>query len=379
LDSITRPLDPRGQIPLSIYGEEYCLSVKLKLGERLQALPGPILITGHTGFKGTWLTFLLEQLGVPVIGYSLAPEKDSLYERVKATRKIPEIFADIRDLEALTKFLATHKPSAIIHMAAQPLVLQSYRTPRETFEVNVMGTANLLEAASQLGTVQCVGVVTTDKVYKNQNLGKKFSEGDPLGGKDPYSASKVGTEAVVSAWRQLATLSPTPSVFSFRAGNVIGGGDFGENRLMPDLVRAKTSGVAVGIRNMSSSRPWQHVLDPLWGYMSALEFSLLGNELECINFGPLEPSLRVEEVLKIVKTKWQLEIDDKSFSHSIEAISLDLDSTYATDLLGWKPVYSQRQAILETLNWWDKVLGEKKSALFQCRDDVGAYLDSISR
>ena len=216
--------------------------MELMLGKRLRELPGPILITGHTGFKGTWLTFLLERLNVPVIGLSLEPEKDSLFDRAKRTGVIPEAFIDIREFHAISRFISEHQPSAVIHMAAQPLVLQSYKTPRETFETNVMGTANVLDAAFKTNSVEAVVVVTTDKVYRNDNSGQSFVETDPLAGKDPYSASKVGTESVVAAWQQIAKISGGPKVISVRAGNVIGGGDWAEDRLMPDLIRGLVSG-----------------------------------------------------------------------------------------------------------------------------------------
>ena len=177
------------------------------LGQHLRELPGPLLLTGHTGFKGTWMTFLLEHLNVPVVGYSLPAEKDSLYDRAERTGAIPEALADIRDYDALEQFIDLHKPSTIIHMAAQPLVLKSYESPRETFDMNIMGTVNLLDIAFKKDFVKAIIVVTTDKVYRNDNSGKAFVETDPLEGKDPYSASKVGTEAVVAAWQQIAKVS----------------------------------------------------------------------------------------------------------------------------------------------------------------------------
>ena len=166
-----------------------------------------MLVTGHTGFKGAWLIQLLIHLEIPTIGYSLKPEKDSLYQSASLTGLIPERFADIRDREALQSFVDEHKPSSILHMAAQPLVLKSYKEPEETFSVNVMGTASILDLAFKVSSVTRVGIVTTDKVYKNENQGRRFKENDTLGGKDPYSASKVGTESVVAAWQQIQKFS----------------------------------------------------------------------------------------------------------------------------------------------------------------------------
>jgi CDP-glucose 4,6-dehydratase len=248
------------------------------LGTTLSRLSGPVLITGHTGFKGTWLTILLEKLGIPTIGYSLKPLQGSLFERAEVTGRIPELFADIRDRNSLNSFIELHKPSCVIHMAAQPLVLESYNNPFETFDINVMGTVNLLETSFNHDFIQSIVVVTTDKVYRNDNSGRKFIETDPLEGKDPYSASKVATEAVVSAWQQISKAQGGPRVISVRAGNVIGGGDFANNRIIPDLVRSiMIEKKDVVIRNPESTRPWQHVLDSLAGYILALEATLLGN------------------------------------------------------------------------------------------------------
>ena len=185
----------------------YSSHMHYPLGKRLRELPGPSLLTGHTGFKGTWMTFLLEDLNIPVVGFSLPAEKDSLYDRAEREGVIPEVYADIRDYEALERFMDIHKPSTIIHMAAEPLVLKSYESPRETFDVNVMGTVNVLDIAFKKEFVKAIVVVTTDKVYRNDNSGRAFIETDSLEGKDPYSASKVGTEAVVAAWQQISKVS----------------------------------------------------------------------------------------------------------------------------------------------------------------------------
>ena len=270
----------------------------------LRSNSGPVLVTGHTGFKGTWLTLLLEKLGVEVVGFSLSPEKDSLFDRAGRTGAIKEVFADIRDYELLNTYITSIKPSAIIHMAAQPLVLESYRLPKETFDVNVMGTVNVLDSAFKTDSVQAIVVVTTDKVYRNDNSGRAFIESDPLEGKDPYSASKVGTEAAVAAWQQIQRISGGPKVVAVRAGNVIGGGDWGDNRLLPDLIRSFSSGQKMAVRNPASTRPWQHVLDPLGGYISALEAILGGEKISSVNFGPDTQSIAVSEVVKIAVETW---------------------------------------------------------------------------
>lgn len=332
------------------------------LGQSLRESPGPLLLTGHTGFKGTWMTFLLEYLNVPVIGYSLPPEKDSLFSRAERTGAIPEVFADIRDYKTLEKFIDDKKPSTIIHMAAQPLVLKSYENPRETFDVNVMGTANVLDIAFKKDFIKAIVVVTTDKVYRNDNSGSAFVETDPLEGKDPYSASKVGTEAVVAAWQQIAKISEGPKVISVRAGNVIGGGDWASNRLLPDIVRAKFYSQKALIRNPKSTRPWQHVLDPLTGYLMAMEYLLRENvdDLTAVNFGPDGKSLQVNEVIKIVKSKRTVNdnlIEIVNSAKEYEAETLSLDSGLAHLKFGFEPKFTQIEAIAMTLEWWEKVIG----------------------
>ena len=357
--------------------------MELTLGKRLRELPGPILITGHTGFKGTWLTFLLERLNIPAIGLSLAPEKDSLFDRANRTGVIPEEFTDIRDADAVNRFMKKYQPSAVIHMAAQPLVLKSYEKPRETFETNVMGTVNLLDAAFNTKSVEAIVVVTTDKVYRNDNSGHAFVETDPLEGKDPYSASKVGTESVVAAWRQIAKVSGGPKVISVRAGNVIGGGDWAEHRLMPDLIRALIAGGSIQIRNPSSTRPWQHVLDPLHGYLMALEATLREATFTSINFGPDSESLTVREVIELGVASWPvnngIRFKEDVQADSAEAINLQLDSGKAREDLGWRSVWNQRASVIVTIQWWNKVIIEGVSPSELCGIELEALLRAYLR
>lgn len=347
------------------------------LGHHLRELPGPLLLTGHTGFKGTWMTLLLEHLNVPVIGYSLAAEKDSLYDRAKRAGCIPEAVADIKEYEVLEKFIDFHKPSTIIHMAAQPLVLKSYESPRETFDVNVMGTVNVLDIAFKKDFVKAIIIVTTDKVYKNNNSGSAFVESDSLEGKDPYSASKVGTEAAVSAWQQIALTLGGPNIAVARAGNVIGGGDWAKDRLLPDIMRGFFNNEVVSIRNSGSTRPWQHVLDPLIGYLMLLEKNISESEVRKINFGPTSKSLSVRELLEILKkfsdirTK-ESEIDTEK--NNKESINLDLDSTLAFEKLGWKAKWSQEKSIISTFNWWNDYF-KSTDPVKLCRRDIIEILE----
>lgn len=347
-------------------------------GDALKRLKQPIFITGHTGFKGSWLGLLLDHLGIEHFGYSLEAEASSLFSRAKLGSSSKGAIGDIRDLNNLSRFLGQVNPSVVVHLAAQPLVLKSYEEPLETFQTNCIGTANLLEAAFQTPSVKVILVITTDKVYRNENKGSRFSENDPLEGKDPYSASKVAAESVCAAWQQKAKVSGGPKVIVARAGNVIGGGDFADDRLIPDLIRSFLSGDKVKIRNPKATRPWQHVLDPLIGYLKFIEYSLSENhQVPALNFGPLEPSLEVCRVLEIFESTFQgkilseLELRNDSF----ESQRLDLDSTRAINLLGWEPRWNQEEAIAKTIEWWNKVIFEKSGALEMCQNDVQIALN----
>ena len=343
----------------------------------LKALNGPILITGHTGFKGTWLTLLLEQMGLEVTGISLPAQENSLFKRLNRKGKISESFTDIRDFEQTQKKIVEYAPSVVFHMAAQPLVLSSYKSPRETFDTNVMGTANVLDSCFCNDSIKAVIAITTDKVYKNTNNNKRFVENDSLAGKDPYSASKVGSEAAIAAWQQIALVNGGPRVISVRAGNVIGGGDFAEDRLLPDLIRGFSANIPISVRNPDSTRPWQHVLDPLNGYLSALVHTLEGGKETAFNFGPTEESLAVGEVVKIAADIWgerAKTVLDRELIESKESLTLQLDSSLANSVLGWKPTWNQKDAIVSSVKWWKKVLLENEDPLSACQADIETML-----
>jgi CDP-glucose 4,6-dehydratase len=347
-------------------------------GGHLKDLSGPILITGHTGFKGTWLTLLLEELGVACVGLSLREQKGSLFERLNREGSIPEVFGDIKDYSVIERTFNTFKPSAVIHLAAQPLVIESYKNPIETFGTNVMGTANVLDISVRESNVKAVIAVTTDKVYKNDELGRKFVESDPLYGKDPYSASKVGSEAAISAWRQISLSNSGPEIVSVRAGNVIGGGDWSENRLMPDLIKSLTLDQSLVIRSPRSTRPWQHALDPIKGYLLALEAALAQTSDISYNFGPLEDSLSVSEVCEIAIKAWgksnKIKIFDSAVANLSESGSLDLDSGLAVQNLNWRPVWAQKDAVIATIDWWKSINNGSKSAREACQVDIDKVL-----
>ena len=348
------------------------------LGQGLRELPGPLLLTGHTGFKGTWMTFLLEHLNVPVVGYSLPAEKDSLYDRAERTGAIPETFEDIREYVTLEKFIDEKRPSTIIHMAAQPLVLKSYENPRETFDVNVMGTVNLLDIAFKKDYVKAILIVTTDKVYRNDNSGRAFVETDPLEGKDPYSSSKVGTESVVAAWQQISRISGGPKVLSVRAGNVIGGGDYAENRIIPDLIRGVIKRYPVEIRNPHSTRPWQYVLDVLHGYLLAIEGLLSGKNISSLNFGPEKANFEVQRIAeKAIEFFPDLtcEYNLEPQIMGTEAKSLSLESEDARSLLNWRPQLQSEIAIEETFNWWKQVIEDSKNVEEITKFQVKKYFE----
>lgn len=327
-------------------------------GDEIKKLNGPILLTGHTGFKGAWMSQYLQVLGIEVAGFSLPPAQDSLYVRANLSGTIQEEFGDISEITLLHEFVKRIKPSAILHFAAQSLVKESYKDPVQTFSTNVMGTVNILEVARHIESIKAISIITTDKIYENRNLGRRFTENDPIFGSDPYSASKAAAENAVAAWRSINNLNTNCNISVMRAGNVIGGGDFSENRLLPDLVRAKILGQKMIVRNPESSRPWQHVLDPLSGYLDALEESLKRKTDLTLNFGPKEKSLTVQEVIHITKKEWpNLDICiDNEIQSEYEAKYLDLDSAEAERILDWQPLFTQQEAIKKTLSWWDKVL-----------------------
>jgi len=345
-----------------------------------KALNGSVLVTGHTGFKGTWLTLLLEALGIEVQGYSLNPEPNSLYSRLNRQGKIHEEFADIRNKDKLISFINLNSPVAVIHLAAQPLVLESYKNPLETFETNVIGTANLLDAVTRASRVKVVVAITTDKVYDNQNEGKAFTETFALRGKDPYSASKVAAEAAIAAWQQINRNNSNLKIVAARAGNVIGGGDWADNRLLPDIIRGFFNEELVEIRNPRSTRPWQHVIDPLIGYLLTLRKILDGSPIDAINFGPLGASLSVKEVVELAQKTWASPVKVKygeTNNRDYEATNLELNSQFAQHHLNWRPMWTQEDAIISTVEWWKRDLLEGRLPNENCAIDIQYALAKI--
>jgi CDP-glucose 4,6-dehydratase len=319
-----------------------------------------VLVTGHTGFKGSWLTLWLHALGAKVSGYALAPlHADDLKHLIPCEMLEHEWIADLRDREKLLEAIQTAKPDLIMHLAAQPLVRLSYKEPLETFSVNAWGTALLLETVRETGCDAPVIVVTSDKCYLNQNLGRPFSEDDPLGGHDVYSMSKAATELVVAAWHAsfFAREPGRGRLASVRAGNVIGGGDYAADRILPDCTRAQVAGEPVILRNPSATRPWQHVLECLSGYLNVGQhlFADPGcKELLNLNFGPDAESERsVGEVVKAFFETWPGRWEAQPDPNAVpEATRLTLSHQKATRLFGWRPVWDFQKATQVTAEWY---------------------------
>jgi CDP-glucose 4,6-dehydratase len=316
-----------------------------------------VLVTGHSGFKGSWLTLWLQSLGAQVTGISLPPNTaPSLFTLANIDQKCHSQFCDIRDLSALTAALNIAKPEIIFHLAAQSLVRASYRDPIETFSINVMGTANLLEALRVCGGTRVAVMITTDKVYRNHEMLLPYKEDDPLGGFDPYSASKAASEIVISSYRDSFLAEKGIAVASARAGNVIGGGDWSEDRLIPDAIRAWQKGDLLDIRRPNAIRPWQHVLEPLGGYLMLAKQlwdspSLAG----AYNFGPeSSDATSVHDVIQLARAAYGK--GDVRYAKVIEgpheAGLLTLEIKKAKEILGVKPRLTLDQAITLTMDWY---------------------------
>ena len=336
-----------------------------------------ILVTGHTGFKGAWLSRILVLAGAKVYGLALAADANSLFDVAGDLGFKESTILDIRDRTAVEKYFTTHRFDGIFHMAAQPLVRRSYKEPIETFDTNVMGTAHVLNAAVSNSATHWVVAITTDKVYRNVEKLGGYSEDEPLGGKDPYSASKAASEMVISAWQTIAGQRDEKiAISSARAGNVIGGGDTAEDRLIPDLIRGFHAGAKTIIRNPASVRPWQHVLDPLNGYLTMGSALMAGRAISpAYNFGPGDESkLTVEEMAEYACTLWEgargLDIAiDPNAVH--ESGLLWLSSQLATKELGWSNRFEAREAIAWTIEWERESM--KSSPLIALDRQINAF------
>lgn len=349
------------------------------------SLPNPafwsgkrVLLTGHTGFKGAWLALWLHRLGAKVTGVALKPDRSpNLFEAATVAEQIEEsYFCDICHADELNSIVKDTQPEIAFHLAAQSLVLTGYEQPITTFETNVMGTANLLEALRSCDSLRSAVAITTDKVYENNEGARPFCEEDKLGGRDPYSASKAACEMVISCYRFSFLAEQGIAVASARAGNVIGGGDWANNRLIPDAVRAWGSDVPLSIRNPHAVRPWQHVLEPLAAYLCLAE-RITGNSklADSYNFGPdPQEAASVREVITLAQsafgrgeTKWEDTTKGK-----YEAKWLALDNRKAKDVLGITPKWSLQESIEHTMRWYKDFLGGRDARAL-CEDDIAAY------
>ena len=322
-----------------------------------------VLITGHTGFKGSWLSIWLHQLGAEVVGYALDPiNKKDNFVLSGISDRIKDIRGDIRDQKKVFETFKTEKPEVVFHLAAQPLVIDSYNDPVYTYETNIMGTINVLEAIRKTNTVRAAIFITTDKVYHNKEWIWPYRETDSLGGFDPYSSSKAATELVINSYRNSFFHNSNfenhkKSIASVRAGNVIGGGDWAENRIIPDCIRSIEENKTIEIRNPSATRPWQHVLDPLGGYL------LLGVKMmqeptkynEAWNFGPKSDNFinvqqLVEELIKIYKKGVWKDLSNPDSVHEAKLLALDINKSKS--ILNWSPLLDFVDSLKLTLDWY---------------------------
>lgn len=338
-----------------------------------------VLLTGHTGFKGSWLSLMLAGFGARLVGYALPAEPVSLFRQAGVDALFEQhVEQDIRDPAMLAQVMAQFSPELVIHLAAQPLVRRSYAQPLETWSSNVMGTAHLLEAVRHCPSVQAVLVVTSDKCYQNQHWQWGYRESDPLGGHDPYSASKAATELVVQSYRQSYFDAAGPLLATARAGNVIGGGDWSEDRLIPDIVRGMQHASPARIRFPGATRPWQHVLSCLDGYLTLSERLLAGerNLAQPFNFGPAAAdNVTVLHVLQALQASWpalRWELGDESPLH--EAALLALDATRANLQLAWRPALSLAQGVQWTADWYRQVLAAPGVARGLTEQQIADYL-----
>ncbi|MDP1842866.1 MAG: CDP-glucose 4,6-dehydratase [Sediminibacterium sp.] len=342
-----------------------------------------VFLTGHTGFKGSWLLYWLNSMGATVMGYSLKPlTEQDLYYKINGDELCDSVIGDIRDAAKLEASLLAFQPDVVFHLAAQPLVLRSYKEPELTYETNVLGTGNLLKALRNLDKPCSIVLITTDKVYENKEWIYPYRENDRLGGYDPYSSSKAACEILIQSYRQ-SFFNPKQfglhkkGIAVARAGNVIGGGDWSENRIIPDIVRSLSTNTKVLVRNPNAVRPWQHVLEPLGGYL------LLGQRLfeeplkygEAWNFGPhLSDTFPVSALVQRAVTIWgsgEIEIlQNAEQVHEAGLLKLDISKAHA--LLNWYPILSCDEAIGKTINWYKAATDSKATDLVA--KDINEYL-----
>ena len=361
------------------------------VGSSLSCFQGRnVLVTGHTGFKGAWLSMWLHELGANVFGYSLPPDNEQgVFQAAKISSLLSDdIHADIRDPAKLTNVFHDVRPDVVFHLAAQPLVRESYAIPRETHETNYMGTCNVLEAVRERSQACAVVIVTTDKCYENKEQVWGYRENDRLGGHDPYSASKAAAEIVAASYRD--SFFPVNQmhehgvgIATARAGNVIGGGDWAKDRIIPDMVRSLIEKKAVDIRNPHAVRPWQHVLEPLHGYLS-IASQLLDSRVPSAstawNFGPgPEGHKTVGDLVSLFHELWgdgDWEPDGVEHPHETSFLSLAIDK--AVNQLGWTPTWNFRKTVSKTVEWYRSQQGNATNMQESCQADITAFISDIN-
>jgi CDP-glucose 4,6-dehydratase len=342
-----------------------------------------VFLTGHTGFKGSWLSLWLFSLGAKVRGYSLnPPTTPSLFNEAKVDSLIDSYIGDIRDQDTLHESMVSFSPDILIHMAAQPLVRCSYNEPIETYEVNVIGTAKVLEVARSCSNLKAIVNITTDKCYENDGRTEGYKENDPMGGYDPYSSSKGCAELVTSSYRRSFLQEQGIGLASVRAGNVIGGGDWANDRLIPDILRSFENGDSVVIRNPKATRPWQHVLEPLSGYLFLAQ-KLYKDQKEYAegwNFGPNEQDVKpVDWILDKMIGNWpnsSWELDENFSPH--EASFLKLDFSKAKSKLDWNPVWELSHTLEKIVNWHQAWLN-KEDIQARCLAEIEEYTKDMNK
>ncbi len=341
-----------------------------------------VLVTGHTGFKGSWLSLWLRQMGAQVMGYALPPERpDDHFNLLGLEKLIEHVTGDIRDIDAVRKAFDQFQPEIVFHLAAQPLVRYSYAEPKLTFDTNVAGSVNILEASRMCPSLKALVYVTSDKCYRNNEWIWGYRENDELGGHDPYSASKAAAELVFSSYQDSFFHARRDfGAASVRAGNVIGGGDWAQDRIVPDAIRALKAGAPIFLRNPNSTRPWQHVLEPLSGYLM-IAANLLGEPKRFAgawNFGPRGESIRtVKDLAEFAAAKWgggEVQVAPEANAPH-EAGLLHLNCDKAHQLLGWYPKWDFERTVAETMHWYREI-SSGKPALEVSSKQIQSYMES---
>lgn len=344
-----------------------------------------IFITGHTGFKGSWLSIILNQLGSKLYGYSLKPEKKSLFNQSRISKNFnTNTYGDINNISLLQKKISLAKPEIIFHLAAQPLVLEGYKNPINTFKTNIMGTVNLLYSIRSIKSIKSVVIITTDKVYKINKKNKPYNEFDQLGGYDPYSTSKVGAELVTSCFIQsyYGHSRLNNRISTARAGNVIGGGDYSKNRLVPDIIKTLNNKNKIYIRNPNHIRPWQHVLEPIMGYLTLAQKQYEGvnkDQNNCWNFGPNKNNFKkVLDIVKKIQNLKHFKYSFKKTKNVKETEILKLNSDKSKKMLKWSPLWNLDYTLKMILDW-NTMINKGYSAKEVCKKQFLMYINKYKK